>query len=624
MSISDEDDLFSSLARELLADLQVDDGEAGWLNLDQLEHELARLDASSGPATSRLASFTNAAPVSAASEVLAHTPNMPQYEVASGVDAWSISLQRFTASSLEQDFLSADAARKTTTSLPPPGMDFSNAQDYNTTEMPQMQLQPPGISADPSHQLLNEAAGKLVQQVRDGGVRSNAREESAPPSSEASMAIPTQGSMEMMDLPPPGSFPKTPQNSTFIDAFIAPTPPPTAQPTPSLQKKVITPPDQLPEANHATFSHPPVMAVPIAVPIPSTGMSAWQTTPLQHQHIHQQQQQQHQNYLQRQAAMPRIFCNPHPNAPPIPAQHLVSKYMNARDILFVVHSLMKPLLAAAVDNDKDYQLQLLMRLSGQRNHSARKHLNGSSDSKPDLLQELASRQKKTQEWSSEKHVLGHIPKANALRPRSLIAPFVAATSAENDSSNKQRASLWKARIYCDQAYQAYAAVLECWRTATPGQVPSAVQVHLQKLLKCFGMLSATEIDPAALTLLLKLRKGRVLVSRVLEQALVPPATVQTLLPVMLHILTASPPPKDDPLTDDRLSLALARVIASLPDLTGDALVESARMVIQNGPVALSSESRMHCVHALLQRGSTSNTDEWNQVETDFMALLGGM
>ena len=47
-------------------------------------------------------------------------------------------------------------------------------------------------------------------------------------------------------------------------------------------------------------------------------------------------------------------------------------------------------------------------------------------------------------------------------------------------------------------------------------------------------------DSAALQLLLKLHKGKVLVARVLEQALLPPNAVQVLLPAILQVLyTAS-------------------------------------------------------------------------------------
>jgi hypothetical protein len=610
MSLSDEDELFSSLANQLLADLQVDDGDAGWLSLDQLESELAQLDASSSRFSINNAS--ELAPTSAASLVLSHAPNsIPQYATAEpGVDAWSISLQRFTASALEEDFLSANAARKTTVAAPP-RLDFSNAQEYNIAEPPQPFLPPPGIPADPSQQLLSDAATKLVQEISTQ--ESSASDAQPTPLRRTMKSDQRQTSINAMDLPQPHAFPQTPQNSIYFEASTtAPTPPPSAQPTPAMQRNIH-------QAMSTQSPHPPTMPVPAVAPHPSTapGQSmAWQTPPPQpNPHMVQMSSP---NPRRMPTPMPRVYCNSHPRAPPIPAQQLASKYMNARDISYVVHSMLKSMLTIPADLEADYQFQLLRR-SGLPNQPQNNYKN-----KMDIIQDLASRQKKSQEWSNEKHALGHITKTNGLRPRSLIAPFVSAASAEHDSSNKQRASLWKARIYCDQAHQAYAQVVESWRTAAPGQVPPAVQIHLQRLLKCFGMASPTEIDPAPLALLLKLRKGRVLVARVLEQALVPPKAVHTLLPVLLHTLTASPPPKDDSASDDRLCLALARVIATVPELTDDALVESARAVLQNGSVALSSESRMHCVHALLQRGSVSQTEEWNQVEAEFMKLLSGM
>ncbi|GKY97745.1 hypothetical protein MPSEU_000732700 [Mayamaea pseudoterrestris] len=423
-----------------------------------------------------------------------------------------------------------------------------------------------------------------------------------------------------MELPQPQKFPHTPQNSMLLEsssaAMVAPTPPPSAHPTPAEPRKIH-------QAAANAQSHAPAMPAPVQhAPGQHPPPVAWQQSRMMQAPPHHHHQAQH---MMPPATMPRIYCNPHPKAPPISAQQLASKYMTARDISYVVHSMLKALLSAPTDHEADYQYQLLCRtgLSPPIQHAQQPD---AYKNKADILEELLSRQKKAQEWSSEKHTLGHVLKTNALRPRALIAPTVASVSVDHDSSNKQRASLWKARIYCDQAYQAYANVLECWRTAAPGQVPAfTVQVHLERLLKCFGMTSATEVDAAPLALLLKLRKGRVLVTRVLEQALVPPVAVRTLLPLLLQTLMATPPPKDDIASDDRLCLALARVLATVPELTTHDLVNSARAVLRHGSLALSSESRMHCVHALLQRGSVSQqTEEWSQVEAEFMQLLGGL
>jgi hypothetical protein len=597
-AMSDEDDLFSSLAQQLLADLAVDDGDTGWLSLEQLEQELSQLEPRWGGAAVAAGPST-APPASAASLVLSHTP---QVDVpVPSVDAWSVSLQRFTASALEEDFLSADAARKSTQQVPQPTLDFSDAQDYNVTERPQL-LPPPGLAGSsskssiekqhqhpPEQQLLQEAASKLVQ-------------------------------LEPEVLPNE----QTRQLHVSVSDMAAPTPPPSAQPTPALEaRKIVHPPAQM-----------PVMAVPVAT-------APWQRGPPLHNNS---------NIMvppSQQVVPTRVYyC--HPRAPPVPAQQLASQYMSARDIAYIVHALMRAILNTPINMDTDYHVQFILRRSGMLPPPT-------LTPKRDILQELASRHKKAHEWSTKQHTLGHVAKTNALRPRALIAPFAAANADDGDedvenntdasSSNKQRASLWKARIYCDQAYQAYAALVATWKmhraeASSSGGPPPMIHTHLQKLLKCFGMKSPTEVDIHVLALLLKLRKGRVLVARVLEQALIPPTTVQSLLPPLLNILTAQAPPdtsdsnnQDAIRTDDRLFVTLATVLATVPDLSTDTLVDMAQIVLQHANTALASPCRMQCVHALLQRGSAScqtsnsnneSSEQWNQVEAEFMAVLGGM
>ena len=58
-------------------------------------------------------------------------------------DAWSLSLQKFTSLSLQEDFLAADSARKQT--RPPPGMAaLAGAEDYDIKEK-NILSPPPGL-----------------------------------------------------------------------------------------------------------------------------------------------------------------------------------------------------------------------------------------------------------------------------------------------------------------------------------------------------------------------------------------------------------------------------------------------------------------------------------------------
>jgi hypothetical protein len=304
--------------------------------------------------------------------------------------------------------------------------------------------------------------------------------------------------------------------------------------------------------------------------------------------------------------------------------------MTARDIAYVVHSILKPVLAEGV-SENDYYIQFLTRVGGPQ-------ANPSNPKQPkDLSAEMLSRANKTKEWSSEKGTLGHVAKTNVARPRALIAtPQVA---SEQDTEQKQRASLWKARVYCDQAYQSYQSVVEIWRSAPPGGVPPQVQLHLAKLMKCMGITLAEkeyQVDKESLKLILKLSKGRSLTSRVLNQALLPPNAVQALLPTLLEVLMALTPKKadehkSDEISTERLFRSISGVIQKL-NMTSGALLKCLGAVQSNGAMALSSPARMECLHALLQKGaivvgrdpSEQTRAEWTKAEGDFMALIQGL
>jgi hypothetical protein len=147
------------------------------------------------------------------------------------------------------------------------------------------------------------------------------------------------------------------------------------------------------------------------------------------------------------------------------------------------------------------------------------------------------------------------------------------------------------------------------------------------------------VDTEALKLLAKLGKGRALISRVLEQALLPPNAVQAFLPVVLSvaiplsntvkIADSSSQPIED-VTVDRLFRAMTGIILKL-NVSSDTLVKCLEAVQSHGKSSISSPPRMECVHALLQKGAMvvgQEQDEavkaaWSTTESQFMAILQG-
>eukprot|EP00980_Cylindrotheca_fusiformis_P009166 scaffold1996_cov127-Cylindrotheca_fusiformis.AAC.3 len=625
--------LGQGLMKDLLADLQVEDGD--W-SLDQLEQELAQLDQDpSQPGQSHLQPLP---PMDAASLVVQHaqgrTPagaglesSTAPLDVASDtMDAWSLSL-KYTALSLQDDFLAADSVRKQQQQPATPTPQFPNsnlegAEEYDIAEKPALDP-PPGL----------------------GGA-------AVPPEPQA--------------LPKPQAFPKTPQNSLVVmeeeqrralpsmpqsappnrDApaknATAATPR-EAQPPPLAQAAAPIPLQSVPEQMRQHYHHPgqnqaqggivkgiPNVA-PAGLPMPPhaaypmgplqgaqgqpvvlampAGGPAWQAPP--------------------RAAVPppiKAFCNPHPNAPPIPATALETKFMSSRDIAYVVHAILKPVLAEGT-SEYDYHMQFLRRSGARANPKNPKHAK-------DMEEEMVSRAAKSKEWSSEKAVLGHVAKSNVARPRALIATPHGVSNEQQDMEQKQRASLWKARVYCDQAYQAYQIIVEIWRAAPPGGVPPQVQSHLVKLMKCMGIThvdNECKVDFEALKLLAKLAKGRTLIARVLEQPLLPPVAQQALLPVLLQVLfqtTSKKGEQSSEMATERLFRAITGVFKR-SSTSSDTLLKCMESVTAAGKVALCSPSRMECVHSLLQKGSivigqdpsAENRAAWGKAESEFMNLL---
>lgn len=703
--------LGGSLMKDLWADLQVDgeDDGMGW-SLEQLEKELARLDDDELPGTTPVASSSLTYPsgptppsssaaaaaaafsgaplgLSAASVVVSHqkdslpafsapmqqlpppTASQPvlhfqQQQRNVGGDAWSKSLEKFTASSLEKDFLAADSARKQVRPAAPPGF-LADAEEYNVAE--QLTLAPPpGMAAaaatgraskppglpqrtiipktpqnslsqipiDPTNN--NKSSAELLSSIPIQPLPTNTPHNSlaqipiddlpAPSTMtpQNSLAVlPEQDLPVVMEKPPPftpaNSMAQLPEDALpKMPARVPPTPqnsmtmliPPPVPPTPrNSVSGVVMPPGSMPPP-HPNMPPPSGVAFPVAAPMmpnkPPAG--AWQ----------QQRQQPQARPPQQPTPAPkiRVYCEVHPSAPPIPASSVKTSIMTPRDIAYVVHSILKPILLSGT-SPSDYHM---------RYFAAAAEASTPTKNKQDLVNEAASRLNKTKEWMKDKGTLGHVSKTDVSRPRALLA--TPTLVSEEDVEQKQRASLWKARLHIDQGYQACSALVEIWQATPPGTVPPQVQHHLLKLFKCLGMAVDKDgvysvVKEESLRVVLKMSKGRVFVARLLEQALLPPGAVQVLLPTALRLAVEVGTPNDP--TDNRVFGSMGRVVTTLAHLEPACIVKSVEAV--HSKQALTSQARMVCVHALLQRGNVmaannpSFLDEWKQTEAKFTALL---
>jgi len=590
-------------------------------------------------------------------------------------DAWQESLKKFTSmGGLEQDFLAADSAKKV--SKPPPGF-MDQAEEYSLTKGPvsgtpvvATPMSPPGIAlpvasqgmvppktspppglAQPDRALPpvivqssttlppglglppgmeattvptqsdghSEAAGKALDEIlyeqKDADATSFAKDSNA--KTPATQATKNQKLTVSTTKQPPlvqkSGHPM--QLESAASQKLTSTPHHIKQQQPhglispvSMQMPHIKPQNPLP------LQHPPgvVPGMPVGIPVPQLMKpgSPWQgppKTPVQAQPV-------------------RVYCQVHPASPPIPSATLESKYMSGRDLSYVLHSMLKPVLLrdTAV---WDYEVQLLQRRTlGTVQHSQKFEQNHNTKSEEKTPEKLAeSRVKKTMEWMKKENILGHVTKTDVTRPRALLAtPKLSSVLSSEDQA--QRASLWKARLYVDQGQVAATSLMEVWRSAQHGTIPAEVQPYLLKLFKVLGIKAQKDgiytLDDTKnnLACILKLCKGRTFLSRIFDNALLPPNAVQTLLPVTLQHTCGSLPVSDDVMIDNRLFASICRVIVNLKSLSPETLHACLKAV--SVKEALSSQARMECVHAILRMGNVEPTKEWKEAEADFMKLLG--
>lgn len=241
-----------------------------------------------------------------------------------------------------------------------------------------------------------------------------------------------------------------------------------------------------------------------------------------------------------------FFFNPHPNAQPVPASAIPSALMTARDLSYVIHSMLRPLAVLQSDPQEDYYYLEFHRRLHQSHHvhavpplphptpptsSTKTDDNDASDDTKELSSDAVSGRKaealfrlkvemRAKDWKGDKQVLGHVVKSNVHRPRALLdipkANSLNEEKEENDESNnesspvtdedsaKARANLWKARKLTDSAYLLFLEE----RTS-----------ELKKMImENLTIDDTTAADVNLSSTLLSLSKGRDLVSRCLERS----------------------------------------------------------------------------------------------------------
>mmetsp|Transcript_38941 Transcript_38941/g.117122 ORF Transcript_38941/g.117122 Transcript_38941/m.117122 type:complete len:905 (-) Transcript_38941:546-3260(-) len=407
----------------------------------------------------------------------------------------------------------------------------------------------------------------------------------------------------------------------------------------------------------------------------------------------------------------QLFNNPAPNAAAVPAARVRSSLMSARDICYVVHSYVRPLQSLDAFTDDYYRwgyddrrsrnllvLGGTMAGPGPGAQDFPKPVWKEEKIKARKMEEKyrATIEERAKDWGEKKHVLGRHVKVNVRRPRALLATDGALTSKlrdeekANDSGaessaasaehhetpeEKARARLWTARLSIDKGYAAYLSLVELRRLLQSNdpavmqgrkreELSEEVELNIAGLHSALGVRVTTtegedgasaagkrtiEVDGTCLGRTLGLPKGRMLLSRILDEAVLPHSSARRVLPAAIGAVLRTPPSESGtggapPRGEDRMLRSLSGLVRTIQpsvsprDLLDclDAVAEvHADLAGEGGKETIKSmlgvqRARMELLHAVLSRGNEvclipgeDSGNEWRRKEGEFMTLLSG-
>ena len=283
-------------------------------------------------------------------------------------------------------------------------------------------------------------------------------------------------------------------------------------------------------------------------------------------------------------------------------------------------------------------------------------------------------EKRADEWTKEKQTLGKVAKVNVKRPRALLSTTTAlAMSSTADESkiddpddgyteeDRQRMILWAARVSIDKGYQAYLNLVELRRLlqSRPGDALSNgeesvvnrreellkdVQENVDKLHGAFGLKKAgdgVECEDKILGRTLTLPKGRMLLSRVIDEGILPHPSACKVLPSAIKVVFASASTADlsaaPPAGEDRLLRSLTGLVKTTqPSVDPHNLLSCLDSTINaedviNGEkrsmkaVLSSKRTLTELLFAVFSRGGEvcigGFLAEWKDKESKFLSIL---
>ncbi|GFH57845.1 hypothetical protein CTEN210_14321 [Chaetoceros tenuissimus] len=743
---SAEDDLFASLGNSLMRDLLSDiSGQDGSSNENDMFSQLANLEkeleagSSNNAANNTSASgppglaSSSTAPSAAAMVVGASSLSQPPPTLSSplptskGQDAFSASLQQFSALNV-QDFLQADSARKEQLQ--------KTAQVSN--DLVKDLFEDDTEEYDVKQDIVLEQGGSQMAQLFQKPMQGQQQQQ--PPPQAMVKPTPQPQGMPIRNVPPhgmpPQGMPPPPMMQMPGAQGMPPpphmmgSPPPPHMMPPHMQHMMMMQMRQQqimmqqqmmqqgqmqghapPTANRNMMS-PQSQNAPTPAPTPNDKLFKKMDFPAlgadastiaqerkeEEMQLKQEQKARRENLkkakeLEQQRrnrpAVRMTFSNANPAAAPIPANAIHATSMTSRDLCYVLHSMLRPVLTHASVLDAynadyyrwsydDRKSRNLLFLGGNMptgNQNLPNPVWKETKVKAQKMEEdfRETVEKRADEWSKEKNALGKVVKVNVKRPRALLATTALSSNAdktidESDHSaeteeDRQRALLWAGRVAIDKGYQAYLNLVELRRLlqSRPGDTFSGddsdvanrreellkdVEDNVSKLQAAFGLKKeegdqGVEFDCKILARTLTLPKGRMLLSRVIDEGILPHPSACKVLPNAIKVVFDTASTGDlsaaQPAGEDRLLRSLAGLVKTTQPsvdpanlllcldstINAETIIDGEKRSMKG--ILTSKRTLMELLYAIFSRGSEvcvgAYEGEWKEKESKFLAVL---
>lgn len=663
---------------------------------------------------------------------------------SNGGDAFAQSLQQFSALSLAEDFLKADSARKEQMKN---GNDlvenlFEGEEDYDLKGDVVLNAESNKAMAQLFPGLGNQ--GTEPQQKLPQLQQPTSQQKQQPTSQQRPPPPMMPGMSPGMPPPPPPPHLRMPGPGPGPGGMPPGPPQNRMAPPPHHLPPGVMPMPMVPPPHH--MGHPPMPPPQMMSPPPRGGMppphhqmmimQQMQQQQMQQRQMHMQQQQLQQQQQQMQPQRPQAkppkeenvfkkldfpalgadkaeiekerieeakapkpsaltspppppvritFQNPLPGAPPIPANAIKCTSMTPRDLCYVLHSMLRPILSFAsrldaynadyyrwsYDDRKSRNLLFLGGASpmGENNlpNPVWKETKVKAQEMEDSFRQTV--EKRADEWGKEKQALGRVVKVNVKRPRALLSTSALSSTAisrvdgsDIDSEeDRQRTLLWAARVSIDKGYQAYLNLVELRRLlqSRPGdsfggedsilnrrdELLKDVEENVNKLQSAFGLQkidSVLQCNDKVLGRTLILPKGRMLLSRVIDEGILPHPSACAVLPCAIKIVFDSASTADlsgaPPAGEDRLLRSLTGLVKTTqPSVDPRNLLSCLSSTINADDVLKKGEKRtmksvltskrtlMELLFAIFSRGGEicvgDFDEEWKNKESKFLTIL---